>query len=407
MDWEEKLLTELVEKYRKSKKDTGDNKINRRTSVKPEKLYKKYRDNTGDYSVISAINDTVHTLRQMGFITFDTEKFGSQILRVYLNDSAVEAAEKYLHDRYGYVSVGTQKEEVLGIINRFEDKSPICREECSAMKKILNQHKIPSGYEKKSNILLMVDFLENNQEELYEREASVKVYGDSKYFAENTKEAVCELLRAYNNKPCGDDEHKDEILSDYHVHKEPQRISLKGNYTIYIGGNVLNFCAFTSGIEFGTEELADIDRIEIGCGKFMTIENRTAYLRYADDDTVTMYLGGYADRFQRDFIKKVYADNPNIIYTHFGDIDAGGFIIHKNLCEITGVQFGLFCMSKEELQRDSFTKYYHNNLTENDKTRLLTLRENALYTDTIDYMLEYNIKMEQEIVSLSLMQNKR
>ena len=31
-----------MENYRKSKKDSGQNKINRRTQVKPEKFYKKY-----------------------------------------------------------------------------------------------------------------------------------------------------------------------------------------------------------------------------------------------------------------------------------------------------------------------------------------------------------------------------
>lgn len=42
MNYEEKILTYLVDNYRKSKKDSGDNKTNRRTQVKPEKLYKKY-----------------------------------------------------------------------------------------------------------------------------------------------------------------------------------------------------------------------------------------------------------------------------------------------------------------------------------------------------------------------------
>ena len=39
MKYEEKILTYLVENYRKSKKDSGQNKINRRTQVKPEKFY--------------------------------------------------------------------------------------------------------------------------------------------------------------------------------------------------------------------------------------------------------------------------------------------------------------------------------------------------------------------------------
>ena len=45
MNYEEKLLVYLVDGYRKSKKDTGENLTHRRTKVKPEKLYSKYHAN--------------------------------------------------------------------------------------------------------------------------------------------------------------------------------------------------------------------------------------------------------------------------------------------------------------------------------------------------------------------------
>ena len=45
MNYEEKLLVYLVDGYRKSKKDTGENLTHRRTKVKPEKLYSKYDAN--------------------------------------------------------------------------------------------------------------------------------------------------------------------------------------------------------------------------------------------------------------------------------------------------------------------------------------------------------------------------
>ena len=48
MDYEEKLLTALVEKYRASKKDRGTNVIARRTKLTPSGLYKNYSRNDGD-----------------------------------------------------------------------------------------------------------------------------------------------------------------------------------------------------------------------------------------------------------------------------------------------------------------------------------------------------------------------
>lgn len=51
-------------------------------------------------------------------------------------------------------------------------------------------------------------------------------------------------------------------------------------------------------------------------------------------------------------------------------MDAGGFYIHEHLCWVTGIPFRLYRMSRKEL-----------------------------YQDLVMYMLEKNIKLEQEIVS--------
>ena len=57
-----------------------------------------------------------------------------------------------------------------------------------------------------------------------------------------------------------------------------------------------------------------------------------------------MYLGGFANRYQIEFLKKVVLNNPNVRYCHFGDIDIGGFLIHKHLCRETLKNFELYCM---------------------------------------------------------------
>ncbi len=67
----------------------------------------------------------------------------------------------------------------------------------------------------------------------------------------------------------------------------------------------------------------------------MTIENKTSFQRLRDGDSAMMYLGGFANRHQIEFLKKVISDNPNVRYYHFGDIDIGGFLIRKHLCRET------------------------------------------------------------------------
>lgn len=402
MNWEEKILKHLVEKYRKSKKDTGDNITNRRTQVKPEKLYKKYRANDGDLDIITTINHVVKELCDKGVLTFSREKFGTQIQCIYLVDEQIEQVEDYLYKKYAYIPKGMKKDEVQRIIDKYHDLSRICSMECAYLQNQLDSNKIPSDYEVLPSILDAIAFIENNTTELYVREVSIKVYGDSKYFEENTLMQVCQILRKCNNKPCKSDELIDEILTDYSIKKEPQKFSIKGNFSLYIDGKELDFSVLPSGIELDTNSLMKIDSIMIKASKFMTIENRTSYLRYSDPDTVTFYLGGYANRFQRDFIKKAYDGNSDIKYLHFGDIDAGGFWIHHNLCEITGVNFQLFCMSKDELAQIQYKQCIHR-LTENDIVRLQELSEMEMYADTIKYMIQKNVKLEQEIISLDLM----
>ena len=211
---------------------------------------------------------------------------------------------------------------------------------------------------------------------MYIREVSMLVYGDSKYFENNTLESLCALLQKYNTVPISgqtfsDGEYifSDEILKKYYVYKEPQKISIRGKALIRMCGKDIDISGFDEGIEFTVSELSKIECVQLLVPIFMTIENRTSYLRYKKENTVTFYLGGYANRDQRDFIKKIYEDNPGVTYLHFGDIDAGGFWIHHHLCQVTGVPFGMFHMSFQEPKNSEYRKCLHP-LTEGDITRM-------------------------------------
>ena len=412
--YEKKLLVGLVEGYRKSKKDTGENRTNRRTKLKPEKLYNKYHSNAGDYEKISAINDTVQKLKDKGFVTSEYESFGTDLTGIYLVDDKIDEIEEYLAEQYGYVSKDTKLQKLETLIREYENRSPICHEECGKLKIILESRKFPKSIEKSIEMLddlfRVLSFVENNQKLMYIREVSMLVYGDSKYFENNTLEPLCTLLQKYNTVPIpgqtlSDGEYilSDEILKKYHVFKEPQKISIRGKALIRMCGKDIDISGFDEGIEFTVSELSKIECVQLLAATFMTIENRTSYLRYKKENTVTFYLGGYANRDQRDFIRKIYESNPSVTYLHFGDIDAGGFWIHHHLCQVTGVPFGMFHMSVEELMEPDYRKCQHP-LTEGDITRMQELAEMPEYRDVIKYMLEHRVKLEQEIISLKLME---
>ena len=404
MKYEEKILTCLTENYRKSKKDPGDNKTNRRTQIKPEKLYKKYNANDGDFEKISKLNQAVECLVKKGFVTAVTETFGTQLQCIYLIDEKIQEIESYLADRYGYIPKDNKLKKLKEMVDKYQNASSVCEKECAALTMNLEKRRIPPNLDELDAILKAVEFIEKNREELYIREVSSKVYGDSKFFEDNTLESVCSILRKYSDKSL-EDELPDEILADYHITKEPQKLCIKGNVIIYISGKEVDVSGFLEGVEFLASDLSGIQSVKLMAPEFMTIENRTSYLRYHADHVVTFYLGGYANRYQRDFLKLVYESNPDAIYKHFGDIDAGGFWIHRNLCEITGVNFKMFGMSVHELQNKEYARCLHQ-LSENDRNRLQNLKTMDAYAEVINYMLEQNVKLEQEIVSLTLMKGK-
>lgn len=397
-DFDEKMLVLLVEKYRKSRKDSGTGRINRRTQIKPAELYKGYNRNDADPELINAVNETAKKHRESGFVTFEMNGFSNEISAVYLVDGNVEEAERYLAENYQYESKHEKMKQVEGIIARYSGCSPVADYECAKLRASLDKNVVPKNYDQTEDLLKALVFIERNEKPLYVREASMMIYGSSKYLEDNTLDAVCGLIRKVKGRPCEEDELLDEILGEYQIMKEKQRICLKGNVTIVKDGKVLELGVFGGGVEFYADELTGIEKIVVHNRRFITVENKTSYMRCKEEDTAYFYLGGYANRFQRDFLKKVYEDNPGLEYLHFGDIDAGGFYIHENLCRITGILFGLYRMSVEEL-RDLRFRACLLELSGNDRRRLKALGENEMYRDVVRYMLETGVKLEQEIVS--------
>ena len=224
------------------------------------------------------------------------------------------------------------------------------------------------------------------------------IYGDSKYLEENTLYSVCRALRDSLGRPCGEDELEDEILEEYHITREKQKLCIKGDVVLRTGGKELDLSAFKDGIEFFAGQLKDLEWIHVRVSAFLTVENYTSWLRLSAANRAVFYLGGYATRDQRDFLKTIYTCNPGLTFLHFGDIDAGGFYIHEHLCRVTGISFQMYRMSRAELQDPRFKSCLHP-LTKQDRLRLGALETHTAYGEMAEYMLERDVKLEQEIVS--------
>lgn len=396
--YEEKMLTALAEKYRKSKKDNGTNVIVRRTRITPSQLYKGYNRNDGDMTQIEAVNQAAMHCRQMGFLTFETEKFSNEIRNIDLVDEKIEELEAYLEQTYHYESKASKRQYVEELIAVYSGSSPAAELECRKLRQALEKNRIPPKYQQAKDLLKALVFIENNREELFLREASMLIYGDSKYLEEAMLHPVCKALREFLGRPCGEDELEDEILEEYHIRREKQKLCLKGDVMLQNGGKELELGNFADGVEFFSDELDGIEHICVRVPEFITVENYTSWLRFRKEGAVSFYLGGYAARFQRDFLRKVQEDNPHLVFRHFGDIDAGGLYIHEHLCRVTGIPFQMYRMSCAELQDARFRSCLQP-LTNQDRIRLKSLEKQGTYRELAAYMLEKNVKLEQEIIS--------
>ncbi len=400
VNFEEKILTKLVHKYRSSRKDLGTNTIHRATRIRPKEIYRSYESNDVDYTVIEAFNSTAKDLSDKGFAKVVKEPFGTRIQEIILVDAKIEEIERYLSEHYDYVSKDTIIHEMKRMIRKYENKSLHCKKICEQLRKQVSKRKTVRKIQDTEDVLKALAFIETNTKDLYVREASMHIYGDSKYLENTVLQMVCHILR--DDAPVAEGEMEDEILQQYHIYKEPRNITIKGNCSITIHNSTIDITPFAEGITFSAADLSAISAIHLNGHDFMTIENRTAWMRYSDEEVVTMYLGGYADRFERDFIRKVYTDNRHCNFLHFGDIDPGGFWIHHHLVNATGVPFQLFAMSKTQLQEKQFAHCLHT-LSDNDIARLQNLKDMEPYKTVVQYMLEKNVKLEQEIIALDLM----
>lgn len=291
-------------------------------------------------------------------------------------------------------------DELKSIIKKYRNKGEIVNYYIDELENTIQNKSIRLDVMKEEDILKIITFLENNKEFLYIREVSMLIFGDSKYLENYRKTQVCSILYSYYVKNCEDVFREENLLERFNVYDIDQEICIKGPVLIGFENKTIDIDGLTGGVSFSIKDIDKIKRIVVNSDRVMTIENKTSFLRMNQGDCY-IYLGGFATKPQVTFIKKLIENNPDKRYLHFGDIDAGGFWIHKKLCEQTNMKFDLFCMDKKTLQNDNY-KDYVKSLTENDVVRLTNLKDNSEYQECIEWILKNNFKLEQEIVSLKM-----
>lgn len=187
-------------------------------------------------------------------------------------------------------------------------------------------------------------------------------------------------------------------MAEYGIYHTPNYVYFKGNVTLYISGEALQIGKLKQGIGISGDDIRKIQFMDVAdVENVLTIENLTTFFRWNREKTLMIYLGGYHNSLRCTLLKMIYERLPKAQYLHFGDIDAGGFEIYRDLCERTQIPFKRFYMDLTTLEKYAD---FGRKLSENHKVRLQKMmgqrKEDSELTEVIQYMLRHDLKLEQE-----------
>lgn len=386
--YEKQILNVLIDKYESSKSFIGTNQVNQSFTCKVEQLFPKYKDDS-EYDLFCAVNESIDVLVTEGFVI--TQKLKNGVVQsVTLIVDAIEKVYKYL----GRAPKSDTVNDLKRLLNLYKDDNDFLHSYCNHQLDRLAENKSVEFFDDDldvyESILKVISKITEVKCETFERDFSIQVLGDSKAF-EKVRSKVISLLYEYGDFP-----DKDTLLADLNIVKNPGHAYFKGKGKIMVCGQEIDFSKMTGDMAISSEMLKNVDGITVLGDVVVTIENLTTFNAFKCENSFAIYLGGYHNTSRRNFIKKVYEQNSDKQYLHFGDIDAGGFYILQHLRNKTGITFVPYCMDAKTLKANL---QYTKKLTENDKKRLAELADTE-FRETVEFMLENNCKLEQEAMDL-------
>lgn len=387
---ESKILNALLDSFEKSKTFIGENKNQQTFKVVTAKLFPKYDDDS-EYEFYKEINASLSLLEQKNFVSLKKERSGKIDSVILKLDSIPQ-----IYDFLNRIPKSNFNQQLIEIFDSYKNLSPTVYSPflsyIEEQKKRLAENKSILFFEGKIDdyreILNAATALLKNQNEIFIRELSVKLFNDSKKL-ESIENTVRSLLYKY-----GDYDDKDTVFEEHGVIKTPTYVMVKGEGILNFASQSIDLSKMQGDIAFSTQTLKSLSSVELKNASVITIENLTNFHKYQANNELVIYLGGFHNSVKRDFIKLVAKCNPASAFKHFGDIDAGGFYILRHLRKKTGINFAPFNMDCKTLEK---FKNHWIPLTPNDKKRLSLLKESSPdFSATIDFMLKNNCKLEQE-----------
>lgn len=399
---QKKTLELLLKKYEASKTYNESNEITQSFSISPEKVFSDYTNDFADVDKIHDFENNLEFLEKIKLVTIF--KKNDRINKI----TAVSTDENWnkIRQILGVKDKNIRLKEEIDFYSAIYDDSgsvQIVKDFCKQqIERLETGKKAQFVHEESKNIIALLNYILKNKNEILERELSISLLSNSKTWEEKYKKKILKILR--QNEPfaslaenCADEKETDKaILEECNIFSNPSYVYFKGSGTItFENGNCIKIFPDIP-LALSSAAISKIEIFEIADNKIMTVENLTSFNRIKKTNTFFIFLSGYHNSAKQIFLKKIFNQNSNKEYYHFGDIDPDGFLILDNLRSKTQIDFKAYKMGIAELQKySSYTKP----LEKNDLRKAESLITKGKYTEILDYMLKRNLKLEQEIIS--------
>lgn len=399
---QKQILQRLLTKYESSKTYKGTNLLLQNFSINPTDIFKEYDKDSTDINAIEDFEKECNLLESEKLIQLDWKY--ERIIRI--NAIATTENWKKIRTILEVKDKKQQKQDEIDFYTSFyEDinSEQIVKDFCKhQIERLENDKKAEYLQEDSENIISLLDFILKNKNEILERELSISVLANSKTWEEKYKRKVLKILRQSGYFDSLIEKFSDEkeinkvILEECNVYSNPSYVYFKGNGKITFENG--EFFTVYPDIPFAlySQSISKIMSFEIEDAKIMTVENLTTFNRIKESETFFIFLSGYHNSVKQKFLEKIYQQNSNKTYFHFGDIDPDGFFILENLKKKTHIDFNQYKMGIEELEKYST---FSRTLEDNDIIKAKSLIEKGKFVEIMNYMLEKNRKLEQEIIS--------
>lgn len=435
-----KLLHALLDKYENSKTYEGTNAVSQNFVVKPEKVWKEYVSDFANVAQVKDFETEMQVLQEQGLISIDRKngvitKLAAckEKLDVYYELLDRKQKKDMIQEQIAFFERWIQK-GLADDIQSVDDAGQISMAEAANDAEQAGNAEVADDTEQKKyavidmfcrdqlakveagrktdyeldvcdKLLRILEFICTNKEEVLERELSMMILDGSKEFENHYRTRVCKVLSKYLDfsellEGIDDTRERQKImLEEFQIYTNPSYIYLKGNIEIQLeDGQRIRIG--DAPIALSSELIQKMEAIRVNADKVVTVENLTSFHRLKDEKCAYLFLAGYHNSAKQAFLKQVYKENPEKQWFHFGDLDPDGFYILKHLRKGTGIDFMPLHMGVPELETYSG---YGRELSEPDKVKARNLLKKGFYAEVMQYMLEHDCKLEQEIISYEIM----